>query len=69
MSGLVDWWLAGLFVVGGIIGSFIGTEIAKRVAVSGRALSAIFAIVLIAAGIYVALQGIAAWAAIPQLGS
>jgi uncharacterized membrane protein YfcA len=69
ISGLVDWWLAGLFVVGGIIGSFIGTEIAKRVAVSGRALSAIFAIVLIAAGIYVALRGIAAWAAIPQIGS
>ena len=25
ISGLVDWWLAGLFVLGGLLGGFIGT--------------------------------------------
>lgn len=58
-SGLVDWWIAGLFIAGGLVGSLAGTEIAKRIA-SGRGLTVAFSAVVIAAGLYVAFRGIRA---------
>jgi uncharacterized protein len=52
-SGLVEWKLAGLFIVGGVLGSAAGLWLSKHLATYKRALSTIFASVVIAVGIYV----------------
>ena len=59
-SGLVDWPIAALFIVGGAVGTLSGTRLARQLADRGRILSLIFAGVVIAAGIYVALKGFSA---------
>ena len=59
-SGLVDWPIAAFFIVGGALGSLFGARLARRLAGQGRVLSLIFAGVVIAAGIYVALKGFSA---------
>lgn len=41
-SGLVDWALAAVFIVGGVGGGFIGTRIARRLSAAG-ALTPVFA--------------------------
>src|SRR6185295_19341333 len=60
ISGLVNWWIAGLFIAGGIAGSLAGTRIAHRIAGRGQLLSRVFAVIVIAAGVYVAVRGFAA---------
>jgi hypothetical protein len=60
-SGLVDWWIAALFIAGGLVGSMIGTAIARRIAGRGRMLTVAFAAIVVAAGLYVALSGLATW--------
>ena len=58
-SGLVDWQLAGLFIVGGALGGFIGIKLAHHLA--GRSkytLGLIFSGVVIAVGIYVIARSI-----------
>ncbi|HET9356019.1 MAG TPA: sulfite exporter TauE/SafE family protein [Sphingomicrobium sp.] len=42
LSGLVDWYLAGLFIVGGLIGSLTGMRAARTLSSKGH-LSAVFA--------------------------
>jgi uncharacterized membrane protein YfcA len=42
LSGLVDWPLAGAFIVGGMMGSMLGTKSAKRLSGAGH-LTSIFA--------------------------
>jgi uncharacterized protein len=51
LSGLVDWILAGVFVAGGIIGSFVGTHSAKRLSSSGQ-LTTIFAALIFVVAAY-----------------
>ena len=58
-SGLVDWRIAGFFIVGGAAGSLFGTQMARRLAGQGRVLSLVFAGVVIAAGLYVAITAFA----------
>jgi uncharacterized membrane protein YfcA len=58
LSGLVDWWIAGLFIVGGVFGGLIGSRLARRLAGHGRLLSIVFAAIVIVAGLYVFLRGI-----------
>ena len=53
LSGLVNWTVAGLFIIGGAAGSFAGTRAARQLAGRGRALSFVFSAVVIVAGIYV----------------
>lgn len=53
LSGLVNWPVAWLFIVGGAVGSFAGTRTARQFAGRGRALTLIFAGIVIVAGIYV----------------
>ncbi len=53
LSGLVDWRIAGLFVLGGAIGGLIGLIAARRLASRKRALTYVFAAVVISTGIYV----------------
>lgn len=52
-SGLVDWRLAGLFILGGAIGGFAGLMAAHRLAAQKRTLTYIFASVVIVTGLYV----------------
>jgi uncharacterized membrane protein YfcA len=53
ISGLVDWRIAALFVAGGAVGGFAGIQAAKLFAGRKRALSLVFAGIVISVGIYV----------------
>jgi uncharacterized membrane protein YfcA len=53
LSGLVDWPLAGLFILGGLAGGIAGLLAARRLAAQKRALTYVFATVVIITGIYV----------------
>jgi uncharacterized membrane protein YfcA len=52
-SGLVDWPVAGLFVLGGAAGGFLGIRTAQFFAGSKRALSLTFAGIVVTVGVYV----------------
>lgn len=52
LSGLVDWRLAGVFVLGGFFGSHIGLRAARHLARSGR-LHSVFAALIFAVAGYV----------------
>jgi uncharacterized membrane protein YfcA len=51
-SGLVDWRIAVLFIVGGVAGGMIGMKVAMRLAGNRGALVKIFAVVLFAVAAY-----------------
>jgi uncharacterized membrane protein YfcA len=53
LSGLVDWYLASLFVAGGAIGGLGGIALGRTLSVYKIALSQMFAGIVIAVGIYV----------------
>ena len=57
-SGLVDWPLAGLFIVGGALGGLIGIRIARRLAGHKHALTRIFAGIVIVVGLYVVARSL-----------
>jgi uncharacterized membrane protein YfcA len=59
-SGLVDWPLAGLFIVGGMFGGFMGIRLARRLADHKDALSRIFSGTVIMVGIYVIIKSLSA---------
>lgn len=50
-SGLVDWLLASVFIVGGVVGSLLGTRAARRLSNSGQ-LTTIFAALIFIVAIY-----------------
>ncbi len=52
-SGLVDWPLAGLFIIGGAGGGLIGTRLASHLAGFKHALALTFSTIVIAVGLYV----------------
>ncbi len=52
-SGLVDWQLAGLFVIGGALGGLLGIRLAHHLAGYKHALSLTFSGIVIAVGLYV----------------
>jgi uncharacterized protein len=53
VSGLVDWRLAALFIVGGAIGGVLGVVLANRLSGRKQVLSLSFAGIVLAVGIYV----------------
>jgi uncharacterized membrane protein YfcA len=55
--GLVNWWIAGLFILGGTVGTLAGTRLARQLAGRGHVLQLVFAGIVIAAGFYVAATG------------
>ena len=57
-SGLVDWPLAGLFILGGALGGVGGIKLAHRLARHKHALSMTFAGIVIAVGLYVIARSI-----------
>jgi uncharacterized membrane protein YfcA len=52
-SGLVDWRIAGLFLVGGAIGGLVGIALSQKLSTRKRALSLTFSGIVIAVGLYV----------------
>jgi uncharacterized protein len=57
-SGLIDWPLAGLFIVGGALGGLLGIKLAKHLAGYKHALSLTFSGVVIVVGLYVIARSI-----------
>jgi uncharacterized protein len=62
VSGLVDWRLAILFVIGGAAGGSLGFRLGARLAGRKRALSLVFSAITIAVGIYVVGAATLTWA-------
>ena len=58
-SGLIDWTLAAVFVVGGIIGSLAGTRVAKRLSAGGH-LTSVFAVLIFIVAAYMLWRSAAA---------
>ncbi|HET9617338.1 MAG TPA: sulfite exporter TauE/SafE family protein [Pseudolabrys sp.] len=56
-SGLVDWPLAGLFILGGAAGGVGGIALARRLSSHKHALTRIFSAIVIAVGAYVTTRG------------
>ncbi len=61
VSGLVDWPLAAIFIVGGALGGLGGTRLAVAFSHQRRALTVAFALVVMGVGVYVISRG---WSAI-----
>lgn len=57
-SGLVDWGVVGLLIVGGILGGYAGVRLAERLAHRKRALTIIFSTVVALTGLYVTVKGL-----------
>jgi hypothetical protein len=58
LSGLVDWRLAGLFVVGGAIGGLLGIVLGRKLSTHKHTLSLTFSGIVIAVGIYVVVTSL-----------
>jgi uncharacterized membrane protein YfcA len=56
-SGLVDWRLAAIFVLGGLVGGLGGAALGRKLAGRKALLGQVFAGVVISVGIYVLLRG------------
>lgn len=61
-SGLIDWPLAALFVVGGIIGGVAGVALGAALATRKQALGRVFAGLVIVVGFYITWRGVSALA-------
>jgi uncharacterized membrane protein YfcA len=60
VSGLVDWPLAGLFILGGAVGGLAGIALAHRLSAHKHALTRIFSGIVITVGCYVVVRGVMA---------
>ena len=58
VSGLIDWWLAGLFALGGLIGGVGGVQLGRVLAARKQALNTFFASLVIVVGVYVVSRGL-----------
>jgi len=59
-SGLVDWHLAGLFIAGGALGSWLGLKGAQRLSASTGRLSLLFALLVLSVAAYMLYRGASA---------
>jgi uncharacterized membrane protein YfcA len=59
-SGLVDWALAGAFVLGGVVGGQAGAQTAKRLSTGGH-LTRVFAALIFTVALYMLWKSIAAF--------
>ncbi len=66
-SGVIDLWLAALFISGGVFGGLIGARMAKRLASGRETLRLIFAGVVASVGIYVVVRGVVTLAGSPHI--
>ena len=60
ISGLIDWSLAGLFVVGGVLGGLLGSRLGKVLAARKQMLGTLFASLVIVVGLYIVARGLLA---------
>lgn len=58
LSGYVDWPMAALLVLGGIVGAFGGIRLGVRLAMRKGLLERSFAIIVMLVGSYIALKGV-----------
>ncbi len=56
LSGLVDWPIVGLLIIGGVGGSLAGIALGKRLAGTKRLLETAFGVMVILVGLYVATK-------------
>ena len=63
-SGLIDWPVAGLFTLGGVLGGLVGAGLGRRLSQHKRAFALIFAGLVILVGLYVVARGV-----LPLLGA
>ncbi len=61
VSGLVNWPVATLFVLGGSVGGFLGVRLAGKLALRRRALTLVFTSVVALVGLYILSKGIVAF--------
>jgi uncharacterized membrane protein YfcA len=57
-SGFVDWGLAAVFIVGGVIGGMAGTNVARRLAGTTGRLSTVFATLIFVVAAYMLYRGV-----------
>jgi uncharacterized membrane protein YfcA len=62
LSGLVDWLLAGVFILGGIAGGLGGAVAAKRLSKKHGTLTTIFAVMIFLVAGYMIWRSVEAWA-------
>ena len=60
LSGLVDWGLAFVFLLGGLLGSLVGIRASKRLSGAGH-LSTVFAALIFAVAAYMLWHSASAW--------
>ena len=60
-SGLVDWKLGALVVMGGVAGAFAGTASSAFLGQKKRALALVFAAIVIIVGLFIVARGITAY--------
>jgi uncharacterized protein len=58
VSGLIDWTLAAVFVMGGIAGGIFGGRLAKRLSAGKHTLRLVFAAIVALVGAYVTVRGV-----------
>jgi len=56
LSGLVDWPIVGLLMIGGVAGALAGIALGRKLAGNKRLLETAFGVMVIGVGIYVALK-------------
>jgi uncharacterized membrane protein YfcA len=56
LSGLVDWWLALMFIAGGVLGGVAGAHLASKLGKTRGRLNVVFAAVIFAVAIYMLLR-------------
>ncbi len=56
---LVDWRIAGLLVLGGVLGGYLGVRLAGVLGARRRALTVLFSAVVTLAGLYMVIRGLA----------
>jgi uncharacterized protein len=60
VSGLVEWWLAIVFILGGALGGVIGTRSAHRLAAKRGTLNIVFAAIIAAVAVYMLSRSLGA---------
>jgi uncharacterized membrane protein YfcA len=59
-SGLVDWALATVFILGGVAGGFLGARLAQRLSGNQGRLTTVFAVLIFVVAAYMLWQSAAA---------
>ena len=64
VSGLVDWWIAALFIAGGIAGGWLGAALARHLSKGRQTLNRVFGGVVVLVALYMLAHSLG-WLASP----